>query len=115
MGDTVIADSAASRRAQVRLLEAQGSIRVAFESLGLGWTYDDVDRYLQASAVYQSLLDRVGAENAGALQGTAMAMAMVVAERKVDRFAILAVAAQLESEGHYFTANSLRDALTLES
>lgn len=45
----------AQREAAERLLEARGSIRAAFESLDLGFDYDDALAYLRGSPSWQAI------------------------------------------------------------
>jgi hypothetical protein len=80
-GDFVIADSEAQERGAIRMFNARGSVRIAFESLELGWTYDDVERYLLASPSYQAMLEKIGGDQHGLLQGLIMGFALVAVEQ----------------------------------
>lgn len=68
---TVIADSQANLKAAIKMRNAQGSIRAVFESLDLGWSYEDVEDYL---------FGLLGDDKHGFFQGV-MGFACVVAER----------------------------------
>lgn len=72
-----IAHSAAQEAAQQRLLTANGSIRAAFESLGLDWSYEDVVQYLDVAYATLSL----DADQFGRYAGHCMALAIVCVER----------------------------------
>jgi hypothetical protein len=77
----LIADSQAQVLGADRLLAAQGSIRGAFDGLGLGWTYDDVEGYLLGAPVYQAMLQKLGGDQHGFLQGLIMGFAIVAVEQ----------------------------------
>lgn len=82
MSDFRIDDSDAQQRAGERLVAARGSIRQAFASLDLGWTYDDVETYLKGSPSYQAMLVKLGGDQHGLLQGLIMGFAIVCVERE---------------------------------
>lgn len=81
MSDFKIDDSEAQRRAGERLLDARGSVRDAFASLDLDWTYDDVEAYLKGSPSYQAMLLKLGGDQHGLLQGLIMGFAIVCVEQ----------------------------------
>ena len=79
-GEFRIADSPAQERAGERLKHERGSIRAAFDGLGLGWDYEDVWDYCNGSVSFRTL----PRDRRGIVAGMLMGFAIVVAERVRD-------------------------------
>jgi hypothetical protein len=75
-----IADSRAAVRAGERLLAVKGSIRGAWEGLGLGWTFDQLMDYLKGGG-YGSIPE----DYHGQVLGIAASVAVVAVEQERDR------------------------------
>lgn len=74
-----IGDSRAAVRAGERLLSVGGSIRKAWESLGLGWTFDDLMDYVDRP------LEQVPEEARGSMLGLVASSVIVAVEHDRDR------------------------------
>lgn len=76
-----IVSSRAAVRAAERIAAARGSIRAAWESLGLGWSFDDLMAYFDSSEAAQA----VPKELHGKMLGVSAAVAILAVEQTRDR------------------------------
>lgn len=74
---TALADSPAALRAGRRLLAHDRRIRGAFESLGLGITYDDAEAYLLGAPTFREVPENLR----GQVIGMVLAFGMICVER----------------------------------
>jgi hypothetical protein len=74
-----VADSRAAKRAGERLLTARGSIRGLWNSLSLGWSFDDLTEYLEAGFA------TIPEEMRGRVLGIVASTCAVVVEQDRDR------------------------------
>jgi hypothetical protein len=79
-GEFRVADSVAQERGAERLKHERGSIRAAFDGLGLGWDYEDVWDYCNGTVSFR-MLPR---GQRGIVAGMLMGFAVVVVERVRD-------------------------------
>lgn len=76
-----ISGSRAAVRAGERLIAARGSIRAAWDSLGLGWSFDDLSAYLRGADGYDDIPD----ELRGKMLGIAAGVVILAVEHDRDR------------------------------
>lgn len=88
-----ITQSQAADRAAVRLQKAEGSMRVAFDRLELGWTLEDVCTWAEGGQLWHLLPD----EARGRVVGAMMAFAMVCVERERGRDAETLTIAEIQA------------------
>lgn len=90
---TPIAQTPAADKAAQRMLNAGVSIRAAFESLNLDWTFEDVQAWLERTPAHTGqrlpIWDEIPSDLHGQLIGMFMAWGIILVERDREQRFIL--------------------------